>query len=92
MYYVYVLLSAKDGYLYVGETHDLRQRFLAHKSGNVFSTKNHLPLKLIYYEAYLNKIDALKREKMLKHHGSVIGHLKKRIINSAYEVVPKERD
>jgi predicted GIY-YIG superfamily endonuclease len=36
----------------------------------------------IYYEAYLNREDALDREHKLKHHGSVIGHLKRRLKNS----------
>jgi len=32
----------------------------------VKSTKNLRPIKLIYYEAYLNKKDATRREKFLK--------------------------
>ena len=36
-------------------------------------------MNLVYYEAYLDKQDALDRENKLKHHGSVIGHLKKRL-------------
>lgn len=64
--YVYVLFSLKDKQLYIGFTTDLRQRFSQHQSGKVTSTKQRLPVSLIYYEAYKNVIDAKKREKYLK--------------------------
>jgi len=66
MYYVYVLRSDKDSKFYVGYTKDLRARIKSHNEGKVKSTKNRMPLKLIYYEACLNQQDALKREKYLK--------------------------
>ncbi len=66
MCYVYVLISMKDNQLYVGYTNNLKNRFDAHLKGSVESTKNRRPLKLVYYEACLNKNDALKREKYLK--------------------------
>lgn len=66
MYYVYILQSDKDNKLYIGFTTDLRKRIGKHKSGKVFTTKARLPLKLIFYETYLNKYDALRREKYLK--------------------------
>lgn len=78
MYYTYVLQSAKDDNLYVGYTKDLKQRFEQHKKGNVESTSNRTPLKLIYYEACLNRGDATKREKYLKsYHGRMF--IKKRL-------------
>lgn len=52
--------------VYVGYTNDLRKRFKKHNSGEIFSTKPYRPFELIYYEAYLNKEDALEREKFLK--------------------------
>jgi len=39
-----------------------------HNNGDVESTKNRLPLKLIYFEACLSQEDALKREKYFKTH------------------------
>ena len=66
MYYTYVLYSEKDKHLYIGSTPDLKKRIYKHKTGFVRSTKNRRPLNLIYYEAYLLKIDALRREKYLK--------------------------
>ena len=66
MYYVYMLLSKRDGQLYIGSTPDLKKRVEKHNRGFVLSTKNRLPLVLIYYEAYLLSHDAKHREKFLK--------------------------
>jgi len=83
MYYVYYLHSLKQtNFNYIGFTDDLKRRFSEHNNKQVLSTTAYAPFKLVYYEAYRSKKDALKREKKLKHHGSVIGHLKKRISNS----------
>lgn len=65
-YYVYVLKSEKDGNNYVGYTNDLKERLAMHNAGKVSSTKNRLPLKLIYFEGCLKQQDATKREKYLK--------------------------
>ena len=67
-YWVYVLLSLKDGKKYTGYTKNLPSRFEAHQKGEVSSTKNRRPFKLIYFEGCLNREDALKREKYLKTH------------------------
>jgi len=66
MYYTYVLHSRKDRNFYVGYTENLKLRFEQHTKGKVESTKDRRPLKLIYYEACLNKKDAMHREKYLK--------------------------
>jgi len=66
MYYTYVLRSEKDEKLYVGFTEDLKTRTKQHCSGKVEATKHRRPLKLIYYEACLNRVKAIKREKYLK--------------------------
>jgi len=66
MYYTYILQSKKDKQFYTGYTDDLRTRLKLHKSGNVVSTRNRLPLELAYYEACLNQQDATHREKYLK--------------------------
>ena len=78
MYYTYILRSEKDGNFYVGFTRDLKQRFEQHEKGNVDSTKERRPLKLVYYEACTNREDATNREKHLKtHYGRMF--LKKRL-------------
>ena len=66
MFHVYILFSLKDLEFYTGFTENLKRRFSQHASGNVESTKNRRPLKLVYYEAYLLKEDAEAREKYLK--------------------------
>ena len=65
-YYVYVLKSKKDHGFYVGYTADLKKRVESHNNGQVSSTKDRRPLELVYYEASLNREDALHREKYLK--------------------------
>ncbi|MDD4607333.1 MAG: GIY-YIG nuclease family protein, partial [Patescibacteria group bacterium] len=65
-YYVYILLSLKDKRFYKGFTTDLKDRLEHHNKGLNESTKNRRPLKLIYYESYLNEQDARQREKFLK--------------------------
>jgi putative endonuclease len=52
MYYTYVLQSESDGQFYTGFTKNLKLRFDQHKKGQVESTKERLPIKLIYYEDY----------------------------------------
>lgn len=66
MHYVYVLKSLVDDGLYIGCTKDLKERIKAHNSGRVKSTKDRIPLELIYYEACLEQSDAYRREKYLK--------------------------
>jgi len=78
MYYIYVLQSEKDDKFYVGFTKDLKLRFEKHYKGQVESTSDRRPLKLIYYEACLSQDDATKREKYLKtYHGKMF--IKKRL-------------
>ncbi|MFH1601524.1 MAG: GIY-YIG nuclease family protein [Candidatus Shapirobacteria bacterium] len=82
MFYVYVLLSIKDKNIYTGLTSNLLARLTEHKEGLVRSTRSRRPVKLIYYEAYLSKVDALRREKYLKLGGKAKTTLKKQIQES----------
>ena len=66
MYYAYILQSNKDKQFYTGYTNDLKERLKLHNDGKVTSTKNRLPVELVYYEACLNQQDATHREKYLK--------------------------
>lgn len=66
MYFVYLLESLKDGGWYIGFSEDVNQRLIYHNAGRNVSTADRRPLRLIYYEAYQNKMDALGREKFLK--------------------------
>ncbi|MSU45209.1 MAG: GIY-YIG nuclease family protein [Candidatus Zambryskibacteria bacterium] len=86
MHYVYVLKSDKVDELYIGQTNDLKRRFIEHNAGKNISTKHKTPFKLVYYEAYQSKSDAKHREVMLKRFSGSMTHLKKRIKNSIVEV------
>jgi len=66
MYYVYILKSTKDQRFYAGFTKDLKNRVKEHNAGEVKSTKDRKPMKLIFYEAFLEKQDALRREGYFK--------------------------
>lgn len=65
-FYTYILQSSKDLNFYVGYTNNLVKRIEEHNKGKVPSTKNRVPLKLIYWEGCLNQQDATRREKYLK--------------------------
>ena len=82
MYYVYLLTNEK-GTTYVGYTNDLRRRYHEHQTGkNIYTRKGEW--NLVYYEAYLNKADAMLREKRLKD-GRARTQLKNRIQSSIDE-------
>jgi putative endonuclease len=59
---VYILQSLKDEKTYVGYTYELKQRMQKHNSGQVKSTKNRRPLKLIFTEKFLTEQEAKRRE------------------------------
>lgn len=65
-FYTYILLSLKDIGLYIGFTSDLKRRLIQHANGQVDSTRNRLPVKLIHYEYFINENDARARESYLK--------------------------
>lgn len=88
MHYVYLLKSLKPSFInwiYVGCTSDLKKRLQQHYEAKSYATKKFLPIKLIYYEAYLSKEDAYERESKLKHYGSALQKLKKRSARSLME-------
>jgi putative endonuclease len=66
MYYVYILRSPNCNTFYTGFTANLDKRLFQHNDNQTTSTKNKGPWHIIFYEAYLNKYDALRREKYLK--------------------------
>lgn len=66
MYYIYILQSKKDKQFYTGYTNDLDNRLSEHNLGKVISTRNRLPVELVYFEGCLNQQDATHREKYLK--------------------------
>lgn len=76
MHYVYFLWSQKLRKIYKGRTDDLQKRVRQHKSGQVQSTRDMLPLEFAGYEAFKKKEDAVAREAYFKT-GWGRRHLKK---------------
>ena len=66
MFYVYVIYSKKLNKRYIGRTDNLRSRIKRHNSGNSDFTSRGIPWKLIYYEAFIIKKDAIMEESFLK--------------------------
>lgn len=65
-YYIYILYSLHDKGFYIGFTANLKQRLIKHAKGEVVATKFRRPFKLIHYEYFINKEDAIAREEFLK--------------------------
>jgi len=68
-YYVYILKSLKDGKFYTGCTANLKKRLTQHNNGVVRSTKARRPLKLVYWETFATRSEAMRRERRLKGIG-----------------------
>ena len=82
MFYMYILKSLKDGKLYIGSCNDLESRLKKHNSGQVKSTKNRIPFKIVYYEAYADEGEARHREHNLKLRARALRQLLLRIKES----------
>lgn len=81
MFYVYVLENQDDKSLYIGYSANLKQRIADHLNGKGGrTTKLKQNWRLIYYEAYIEKEDAVGREKFLKG-GFGRKYLKKQMAN-----------
>ncbi|KAJ51876.1 putative endonuclease [Clostridium tetanomorphum] len=66
MCYVYIL-ECSDKTLYTGWTNNLKKRIETHSKGKGAKyTRCRLPVKLIYYEKFENKILAQRREYNIK--------------------------
>lgn len=66
MYYTY-LAECADKTLYCGYTDDVKNREMVHNSGKGAKyTRSRLPVKIVYYEEFETKSEALKREHAIK--------------------------
>jgi len=80
MHYVYLLKSKKNSQkIYIGSTDNLKRRLEEHNSGKSQFTRRYMPWKLLYYEAYSERLLAETREQRLKYNGNAIRELKKRV-------------
>ncbi|MBQ6722855.1 MAG: GIY-YIG nuclease family protein [Clostridia bacterium] len=61
------LLRCSDGTLYCGWTDNIEKRLAAHNSGKASKyTRSRLPVKLIYFETFDTKQEAMSREARIK--------------------------
>src|SRR5262249_23174212 len=66
-FYVYILASKKNGFLYTGLTSNLPKRVWEHREGVAEGhTKTYSIKRLVYYEGHEEFESAEKREKLLK--------------------------
>lgn len=66
MNYTYIV-ECKDKTFYTGWTNHLQNRIKAHNDGKGAKyTKSRLPVKLVYYEVYETKQEAMRREYEIK--------------------------
>lgn len=66
MNYVYIL-ECSDNTLYTGWTNDLEKRIKMHSSGKGAKyTRGRTPVKLLYYEIFEDKKEAMRREYKIK--------------------------
>ena len=66
MFYVYILMSEKNGRYYVGYSESPERRLFEHNSGKVKSTRPHRPWRKVYSESYLSETEAMRRELEIK--------------------------
>lgn len=62
MYFVYILQSLKDKRTYVGYTKNIEKRLHQHNTGQVISTKNRKPFKLLSLEKFKDMAEAKRKE------------------------------
>ena len=66
MNYTYILKCSDKSY-YCGWTNDLKRRIKAHNAGKGGKyTRSRLPVKLVYYETFDTKEEAMSREWHIK--------------------------
>ena len=66
MYFVYILKSQKNGRLYTGSTNNLNDRLRRHNAGESKATRHTRPFDLLYYESFLSRTEAVRRERCFK--------------------------
>lgn len=68
MFYTYILQSESTGKYYIRQTNNLEQRLDRHNSHPDTYTKNRGPWKLLYWEEFTTRAEAMHREKEIKSY------------------------
>ncbi len=66
MYFVYIIVSKRDGRYYIGQTESLASRVKRHNSGRNSSTKAYIPWELKWWKEYETRSEAIKVERRIK--------------------------
>lgn len=66
MFYLYILQSEKNGRFYIGSCEDIDARLARHNAGATTSTKSGRPWKVVYFEEFSTRSEAIKRENEVK--------------------------
>ena len=56
MFYVYIIYSKKHKRLYIGQSTNVKRRFIEHNKGKVRSTKAYTPYEIIYEEKHETRL------------------------------------
>ena len=65
-FFVYILQSMKDFSFYIGQSDDLDKRMSKHAEGMSKYTASKRPWRLVYFEMYKSRSEAILRERQLK--------------------------
>ena len=61
------MVQCRDGSLYTGWTNNLERRLKAHNEGRgARYTKSRRPVRLVYWECFDSKVEAMRREYAIK--------------------------
>ena len=65
-FYAYILKSELTGQLYKGHCEGLAVRLKAHNAGKTKSTRHGIPWRVVYYEEFESREEAISRERYFK--------------------------
>lgn len=67
-YYIYILTNKNNSVFYIGITNNLIRRIYEHRHFLVLGFTSRYQLnKIVYFEEYINALEAIRREKQLKN-------------------------
>jgi putative endonuclease len=66
MFFVYILYSTEIDRYYIGQTENIEARIKSHETGISPFTSIAKDWKLVYFEEYKNRTEAIKREIAIK--------------------------
>ena len=66
MFFAYVIKSIDHDYYYKGHCENLEKRLAQHNPGMTESIRPYIPFKLVYFEEFYTRKEAVSREKYFK--------------------------